>query len=206
MRPRRWIPLLLSLVAATAAAAPEASPPETLHLYRGWEDLLARRPAATLDAPLLAREGAFGFWGLAGSIPIYRVDLRRREALPLGGVQIVEAGERLLVNFDAPIPARGQEFAPVDVYGDRGLVQHRSCYQVPNGDGSSHTHCDLALVLVALDSGTASPVHRDNLAPMLAGHPDLRDAFLAERRKTTRVVRSYLLQALARDAAVDEDR
>lgn len=187
---------LTALLTAQATAEPVA-------LYRTWDDLLAARPAATVDVEVLQRQGSHGVWGLAGAIDVYKLDLRRADAKPLGSVFAFTVGDTIYVNDGAPIPARGQEYARLETWGDLGFYQHRTCYQVPNGDGNggTHEHCDLTLKLVDLDTGATRLIHADSLRALLADSPDLLAGFEAERAQDRRAVRRYLLAWLERRAA-----
>jgi hypothetical protein len=187
---------LAALLTPDAAAEPVA-------LYRTWADLAADRPAAVIDATLLQRSGAHGVWGLAGAIDVYKLDLARVDARPLGSVFAFAVGDAVYVNDGAPIPARGQEYARLETWGDVGFYQHRTCYLVPNGgqDGGMHEHCDLTLKLVDLHTGATQLVHADSLRALLADAPDLLAAFEVERPKDLRAVRRYLLAWLERRAA-----
>ncbi len=186
--------MLLSVFAFALAAPPT---PQAVSLFATPEALAAGEPTAVIRAGVRVAEGTFGFWGLAGSIPVAHLALRPKDARVYGQVYAFEADGVTWLNPDRPIVSFWNDFGAVTRVGDAAVAERLECYWVQDNVESGHEHCDLVVELVDASRWTTTRVDRWNLPAILSDAPALAEEFDAARPKDTRTVRRYLVRYLA---------
>lgn len=195
----RAVAALVGLVATTPAHAVGPAPPaEPIAVFPSMRAAVLDQASATVEAPVLRQRGALG-WNLnGGSLPVASLDLRHRDARALGKVAAFrDADGRTWVSPRPVLPTRTAEFYPLEVHGEHGAFDARTCTNASSGQ-SGIAVCTAVHHVVDLRTGALTVVDARTLPTLLEEAPDLRAAYDAEHPKTAEVVERYLAAWLSR--------
>jgi hypothetical protein len=194
--------LLNLLVGASPALARPASTWESVALFDSFAALQADQPREVLELGVIRRD--VGLDWTSARVELASLDLTVSAAQAYGPVYAFRVGDETWVNPAAPAPGRQREYARLELWGDLGLLQSRSCYWVTwtSGEGQQEgrVQCDLVLNLLDLATGELTLVNRRTAPELFADAPDLVERLSTDRPRGPLRLRDILVAWLERQA------